>query len=493
VLITPSRAIADPRLLGRGFPAVTLLPSGKAIDSWARWRAILKAAYGEPLDLMECSLFRAVAAREAPSRPVKEAWFIIGRRGGKDSIAAAIAVTAAMGDYRQYLRPGEIAVICCLAVDKTQAKIVLGYIKASFFDNGMLSALIRRETEFGLELETNIEIMVLASNFRSVRGRTVLCCILDECAYWRDENYANPDAEIYAAIRPGMVTIPNSILIGISTAYRKSGLLYEKFRDHYAKDDPDILVVKATTRQFNPTIPQAFIDDQLRRDPEVAASEYLSEWRADLADFVQREVIEAAVLPDCHEIPYKFNIRYVGFVDPSGGSSDSMTLAVAHNEAPDRVVLDCLREIRPPFSPESAVGEFAATLAQYKIARVTGDRYAGEWPREQFRKRGIHYQLSEKSKSDIYRDALPLFNSSRIQLLDHQRLVNQLTSLERRTGRGTGRDIIDHPAGQHDDLANSACGALGLAHERKSAYIDPEVVARSARIFSRPMLGDMRF
>jgi hypothetical protein len=31
------------------------------------------------------------------------------------------------------------------------------------------------------------------------------------------------------------------------------------------------------------------------------------------------------------------------------------------------------------------VEQFAAILKLYRIYKVTGDRYAGEWPREQFR------------------------------------------------------------------------------------------------------------
>ena len=50
------------------------------------------------------------------------------------------------------------------------------------------------------------------------------------------------------------------------------------------------------------------------------------------------------------------------------------------------LVLDAVREIRPPFSPESVVGEFAALAKSYGLRSVTGDRYGGEWPREAFRR-----------------------------------------------------------------------------------------------------------
>jgi hypothetical protein len=151
-------------------------------------------------------------------------------------------------------------------------------------------------------------------------------------------------------------------------------------------------------------------------------------------------------------------------VDPSGGVGDSFTAAVGHVETRDGHevrVLDAIREVRPPFSPEQTVTDLAVFLKTYRVARVVGDRYAGEWPREQFRKHGIEYVVSERVKSDIYRDTLPLVNSGRVELLDHPRLMAQLAGLERRTARG-GRDSIDHGPGAHDDVVNAVCGALVL-------------------------------
>ena len=94
-----------------------------------------------------------------------------------------------------------------------------------------------------------------------------------------------------------------------------------------------------------------------------------------------------------------------------------MTLAVAHRQ--DEVaVLDAVREIRPPFSPESLVADLCALLRTYKVSKVVGDRFAGEWPREQFRKHGVQYEPADRPKSDLYRDMLPLLNSGKVELLD---------------------------------------------------------------------------
>jgi hypothetical protein len=72
---------------------------------------------------------------------------------------------------------------------------------------------------------------------------------------------------------------------------------------------------------------------------------------------------------------------------------------------------------------------------------------------------------SGKTRSEIYQDTLPLINSGILALLDDRKLITQIGTLERRTS-GRGRDVIDHPPGGHDDLANAALGALDLAWTR---------------------------
>jgi hypothetical protein len=145
-----------------------------------------------------------------------------------------------------------------------------------------------------------------------------------------------------------------------------------------------------------------------------------------------------------------------------------MTLAVGHREKENEVVVvDALRERRPPFSPEDVVAEFCELLKSYRVQRITGDKYAGEWPRERFKHHGVSYEPAAKPKSDLYRDLLPLVNSRRLDLLDEPRLIAQLVGLERRTARG-GRDSIDHAPGGHDDLANAVAGLAASA--RRGSY-----------------------
>ncbi|MBV9826126.1 MAG: terminase [Alphaproteobacteria bacterium] len=463
MLLTPARAVAEPALLGPYF----------AGPSWDRWRAILKAAYAETLDAAELALFRAVAGnRDPPTRPVRELWVVAGRRSGKDSIASAIATVAALGDHRPRLRPGERAAVMCLACDREQAKIVHRYIAGHFAQNEMLKPLVDRETDHGLELTNGVEIVVATNSYRAVRGRTILCAIFDEVAYWRDEaSSANPAEEVYNAIAPGLATLPGSLLLGISTPYRRSGLLFGKWRAAFGQNDDDVLVVHGATPLFNPNIPQSIIDDALKRDPEAARAEWLGEWRSDLSDFLDRELIDTAVEPGVVVRPHQQSMLYRAFADPSGGRGDAFTCAIAHAEGTNRTaVLDALYERRAPFDPSTVVAEIADLLRQYRITEVTGDRYAAQWVVEAFRREGIRYIQSERDRSAIYLDALPMFTAGRVRLLDDPRLVHQLIGLERRTSR-SGKDRVDHGPNGSDDAANAAAGALVLV-ARKNGWLD---------------------
>jgi hypothetical protein len=323
---------------------------------------------------------------------------------------------------------------------------------------------VENVTADSIDLKGSVTVEVVTRSYRAIRGRSVAVAILDELAFWRSDDSANPDSEVWNAIRPSMATFgSDAMAAGASSPYDKRGVLFDAHKHFFGKDDARNLVWQAATRVMNPSVSQEFIDEEYERDPISAAAEYGAQFRSDVDAFVRAEVVEDAVVSGRYELaPAPLTYKYHGFVDPSGGSQDSFTLSIAHGEG-DIAVLDCIREFRPPFSPENVVAELAGVLRSYGLSEVAGDAYSGEFVRELFRDKGISYNISRKSKSQIYVDLLPMLNSCRVALLDNPKLVAQLCSLERRTTRGTGRDIVDHPPNSHDDLINAAAGALCLA------------------------------
>jgi len=448
-------AMDDPKLFAPWF-------RGK---SWDAWRVFLAVLFALELTPANAEVYQRHTGRKvAPVAAFREVWLCCGRRAGKSLIAALIAVYIAL--FRKYdalLAPGEVATVLVIAADRKQARTILRYVRAFVNEIALLKKMVSRELKESIEFTNRTVIEVHTASFRTVRGYTVAAALNDEIAFFENsEEASEPAGEIVAAERPAMLTLPGALLLSLSSPHARRGPLWDAYQRYYAKDDPSVLFWKADSRSMNPNLDASVIAEAYERDPIAAAAEYGAEFRSDCDAFVPREIVEACVFKQTTEFPRAEGVRYFGFVDPSGGSVDAMTLAIAHCPIRGRAVLDLVREVKPPFSPEAVVREFADTLKSYGIGEVTGDRYGGEWPRERFSAAGITYRPSERTRSEIYLELLPLLNSKRVTLIDNARLVTQLSGLERHVSR-SGAESIDHAPGGHDDLANAAAGAVVLA------------------------------
>jgi hypothetical protein len=156
------------------------------------------------------------------------------------------------------------------------------------------------------------------------RGKTLLACIFDETGFWRDESSAMPDVETYRAVMPSLIA-SNGMLIGISTPYRKLGLLHSKHRDHYAVASDDVLVVQGDSAMFNSTLSAGLIEAHKAADPEAAVAEWDAQFRSDISVFLSEDLIELAIdRSRPPELPPQQGVRHwcytvcVGHKDSSG-------------------------------------------------------------------------------------------------------------------------------------------------------------------------------
>ncbi|MER8567546.1 hypothetical protein NKH85_16310 [Mesorhizobium sp. M0924] len=455
-IVSIREALSDDRLLG------TLL-SG---PSWASWRAILIAAMGETLTDEEMALFEARTGRStSPIEMVQELVCIAGRRSGKTTALGTLAVyLSALCDWSDVLNRGDRGVLPFLAQSQRTAKIAFRHANAAFSDIKALNRLVENVTADTIALNNGVDLEIRPANFRSIRGITAIAAVADEVAFWfSDETSSNPDREILAALRPALITTRGPLIMG-SSVYAKKGELWEAYRRDYGADgDPLSLVAFGSSKDFNETLPQKIIDKAVERDPDGAKSEYLSVWRDDIASFVPYERVRACVEIGQVERPFDYKHRYVAFADPSGGVSDSYCVAIGHKEG-HRAIIDAMREFRAPCDPEDTTRAVCQLLSQYRLTSVFGDKYAAEWVTGAYRRNGVSYLHSELNRSEIYLAALPMMMAGEAVLLDSDRLVQQFTGLERRTG-SSGRDIVDHVRNGRDDLANAVAGCLALVDE----------------------------
>lgn len=441
-----------------------------AMKTWNSWFAFLNASFGLPMTPEQKQVYFDCTGRDKLlTRPVKEVYLCTGRRGGKSRVLALVAVyLACFYDWSPYLSPGEYGTIAIMASDRRQARTIFRYIYAFLTEVPLLKDRLAKEpTKESLELRGNIVIEIQTASYRSARGYTVIAALMDEIAFFRSDESSNPDTEILEAVLPGMSTIPHSMLLCASSPYARKGVLYQAYRDYFGKDDPNALFWKAPTWTMNPTIAPSIIERAYARDPAKASAEYGAEFRKDVETAISLEVIQAATDNGLEERLPSNAHHYVAFVDASGGSKDSFTMSIAHAEGQHRVI-DYIYEKAPPFSPRDVIYEISSILKRYNISYVVGDRYAGEFPREHFRECGIMYETSSKPKAELYADFISMINSGQVRLLDNQKMARQFQELERKSRVG-GRDVIDHPPGGHDDLANVVAGvcscidSVGLA------------------------------
>ena len=280
---TIDRAMADDQLLGAGLGDLA---------SWSVWGVVLKAAYGLPLTEEERATYHRVAGERPPPRKrVRELWCVVGRRGGKSRAAAIAACFEALFVARD-LAPGEVGYVAVLSMSLAQGDVVfqyaLGLLQASPVLKQEIASVVDSFNQQEIRLKNGVVIAVLVSNFRRIRGRTLLAVVLDECAFMNDnELSANPDAEVYTALLPSLATT-NGMLIGISTPYRRLGLLHAKHRDFYGVDDDDVLVVQGPSASFNPTLSEAVIAASMAADPVGGEAEWNAVFRSDLSSLSGR-------------------------------------------------------------------------------------------------------------------------------------------------------------------------------------------------------------
>lgn len=475
-LVTLAQAMRDPELFGSTFAAPSFWP----------WHAVAKIIGGEPLDSREADLFyRCTGRTRLPTQPVRRLFLLVGRRGGKDRFASACAVhqAALAADWRQTLSAGEQAVVIMLGVDKKQARILRRYC-GGLLARPLLAAEVARDTDEMVEFRNGAALEISTNDVSLVRGRSAIAVIGTECCYWpTDDARASSDEEVVSAAEPAMAMTPGGgLLVMQSSVYRQAGYMFRQFKELHSNDDSEAICWLAPSATMNPALPEKIIADALERDFARAQAEFNSVWRADLAAYLSRDLVETAVDAGVIVRAPRQGVRYIGYVDAASGvGKDSFATAIGHSEG-NEVIVDCVHEQRPPFNPQTATAESAELLKSYHVTKVQGDKYSAGYNIEAFSKNGIKYEYCDRDTSANYIECLPLFTSGRVRLPDNKRLVAQFVGLERRTSI-SGRDHVDHGPGgnSHDDISAAAAGLLALLSMKKSAMvISPELIARSA-------------
>lgn len=466
--------VTDPQLLG-----LSVSPAQETL---------LRAIYALPMTSAQRDIYRLCTGRdEPPTKESGEVTVISGVRSGKDSrIATPIAAyEAAFGEHDLALSTGETGVIAIVCQDMRATSVTYSYLRAYFEKSPILRTLLADEPRAqSLDLVNRLQVRCFPTVAGSMRSWSIPVGIMNEPQLYQLEGSANSDVEIQVAMRRGMVGFARTKLVKIATPYMKSGVVYDDFTQAFGRPDPDRLVWRSTTALMNPSITEARLAQQRRLDPVRFEREFEAVFADDVAAFVPRAWIEAAVQVGRFELPPNRSVRTVAVIDPSGGGLDAFTFSIVFLMPGGRVVQAVMKgqarhgAIAPDL--EGLVREYMTLAKQYGCKEIISDRYAAGWVRQAVERHSLRFIASEYDRSQAYLNLEPLLAQGRIELLDHPQMIRELALLERRPSPG-GKDVVNHPRGGHDDYANALALAATYATlqkpEKSADYIMPNEAA----------------
>ena len=407
----------------------------------------------------QAELFREAARREPPEPGTmfREIRVIKGVRAGFTTM-----VEAPTALYRALYGPapavGVQSVIPLVAQDERGAKSAFHAVREHALSHAGIAEHVTEAGSFEIAFDTGHSVCVYPASAPALRGPAFAAAFMDEYGFVR---YAH---EIRASLRRGLLGTGGILLRG-SSPWIKEGLCFEDFQT-LGNNDPDVLTLHGGTRFWNPSISQSELDAESRIDPVRFTREYLGLFTDDLAAFLPAKAVEDAVRVGTYERPAQAGLLYLAACDMSAGGPDATTFTICHRDG-ERIVQDVLKGYRRVNgqSPNLAnvVREMADTLRRYGLREIVGDRFAGQWSRQEFQRAGVTYKNPEimrdgrtiyVDRSTAYLEVGPLFLQGLVDLLDHEDQRREFQRLERRARHG-GSDVVDHPKNGHDDHANS--------------------------------------
>ncbi len=399
---------------------------------------------------------------------------VCGGRGGKSYVLGALrllhlALTVSLAT----LAPGEVAAAVIVAPDLRLARQTLRYVLGAARSVPSIAKRITSETADGFTLRRpdggSVEIVCLPATRggSALRGRSLVCALLDEAAFFRDESSVVNDVEILRAVGPRI--LPGGQVLILSTPWLEQGILFDLWKTNHGAPSSAVVAHAPTLLLRDDEETRLYVERETANDPDSAACELGAEFRGGGAGFFFDPVsISQAVDPARPLVaPCPKGARRSAAAD-IGLIKDSSALVVGAHLGKYFEILEML-ELRPtssaPLRLSFVIGEIATVLKRHFLAMFVTDAYAREPAKEWARPLGITIKAAPEgaeAKVDSYLGLQQALRENRVRLPNHPRLLAQLRLVLARPLPGGGMKIeMPRRAGLgHGDLVS----ALVLSH-----------------------------
>jgi hypothetical protein len=480
--------------------------------------------------------------KEQDDKERHELILVLGRRSGKSAISALISAyevykLLSRGHPQSYygMPSGSEIRLFCIANDKDQASIVYGdvqahveaieYFKASVANSTQTFMRFRTENDrkkYGNEGKSTIVSTFKSSVAKGLRGRGVICAVLDEIAFFQDAGQTGAES-IYRAMSPALAQfspkhptnrhIPigpsEGRMILISSPDSKEGFFYRQCQLAMSggKGASDMLIIQAPTWEVNPTLDRSYYEKEYFKDPKSFTTEHGAEFSDRVRGWIESAedlsaCIDENLTPKTNGSPKEIHFAGVDFGLSGDGTSIALTklnegrIELAYHEVwyPKTSWRDSNPHLTSPIVPYGMmlqnvtrldideISEWFLSLSKkFYILKGVFDQWAGPVFEQILHKRGLNQfemrNFFTNDSSQMYQNFMMLMLNKQIRLYDYPRpegeggqrhspLIQELLELQA-THNGKNIMTVEAPkvAGKHDDQSDALARSVLLASE----------------------------
>jgi len=484
--------------------------------------------------------------KEQDGKVRRELILILGRRSGKSAMAAVFAAYELYKLLRRGspqvhygLPPGSEIRVLDIANDKEQAAIVYGDIQAhiqsvDYFKNNVAhdtQTYVKFRTDgdrkrFGPNGKATITATFKSSIAKGLRGRGVICAILDEIAFFIDDGNSSAE-QVYRGLSPSLkqftpkdpdnkhnpIGPTDGRMILISSPDAKEGFFYRLSQQAMSGgiESSNTLILQAPTWEVNPTLSPEDYRVEYAKHPKSFMTEYGAEFSDRVRGFIEnwgdlQDCIVPALRPAVRGYPREAHWAGVDFGISNDGTAISLTrlsggkIELAYHEVwyPRKSWKESNPHLDVPSVPYAATLQDRTRLDLDEIANwfhilsrrfyiLSGvfDQWAGPVFEQVLHKKNLNQfemrnffqsetsQMWQTFKMTMFNRQLALYDwpipaqaSSESGSVRHSPLISELLELQS-SSSGKNIIVVEAPkiAGKHDDMSDSLARSVMLAME----------------------------
>jgi hypothetical protein len=408
--------------------------------------------------------------------------FVKGARTGGSYMAALYALYRALTADLATLAPGELASALVVAPDTRLARQVLRYAIGASRSAPSIAPLIGNETSDGFVLNRRdgkpvaVEVLPATRGGSALRGRSLVCAVLSEASFFRDESAVVNDNELYRAVAPRVM--PGGLVVIESTPWAEQGLVYDLFRANWATPTTCLAALAPTLLMRPDATTAALVARERLRDPENARREFDAEFMSGGSSLYFGPELASALARDMSvrtDAPPGMRVTIGGDI---GLVRDASAFAAVHRIG-DEIVLAEILEMRPrrlakgasdPLKLSEVVRAGCAFAARHRQNVLHVDHHVLTPAREHLPK-GFTLKpvgASNEAKAERFRLVKEALRRQVIHIPGALvRVVTQLSDVIARPRSGGVVEITQpRRAGSHGDAASAFILAASQASDR---------------------------